>query len=367
LPFGSIAGSVLTARFHWEQPYRTLVTEGTAIHRYTQQPRDSQIRAVQPASSNVCSIDEHPTHRYLRLRGVLTNVEDVAYRYSFLTNRFDYVSPEITRLLGFTVEEMLAMEVAETVARIHIDDAPPVGTTVQPLHPGECATLYYRFLAKDGCYRWLADHYQIITNAEERPRCRMGVMRDITRQKAGQQGWHRLYRVRTAYAAIPRALDRVLSGARRTVLRKHGLKLAAIAIALVQLVAGAGLYRTAERVMSHVQTPTTIQVANQTEEASAPSPHPALQQEVEKLAMERDRLRQRVAALEQRMVQVSTELTAVRVQQVATTAAIAPQPATRKAWLLSRASQPELAWVRTRGWFAGPALQSIAPDPPSTR
>jgi PAS domain S-box-containing protein len=323
--------------------------------------------AVQSASSGAFSSDEHPTHGYLRLHGVLTNPDDVAYRYNLMSNRFDYIGPEITRLLGFTVEEMLAMDVAETAERIHIDDSRTVAPTVRTMLPDESTVLHYQFRAKDGCHHWLEDHYQIVADAEERPRYRIGVMRGVTAQKTQGEPCHRLPSVRTACTAIPRALGNVLSEPHRTALRRHGLKIAAIAIALVQLVAGAGLYRIAERVLSHTQT-SSIQIANNAQETGGPSPHPPLQQEVERLVTERDHLQQRVAVLEQRMVQLSTELRTVRSQRVAAAApVISPQPAISSPWRVSHTPHPELSWVRMRGWFARSAVQPIASDPPSWR
>jgi PAS domain S-box-containing protein len=323
--------------------------------------------AVQSASSGAFSSDEHPTHGYLRLHGVLTNPDDVAYRYNLMSNRFDYIGPEITRLLGFTVEEMLAMDVAETAERIHIDDSRTVAPTVRTMLPDESTVLHYQFRAKDGCHHWLEDHYQIVADAEERPRYRIGVMRGVTAQKTRGELCYRLPSVRTACTAIPRALGNVLSEPHRTALRRHGLKIAAIAIALVQLVAGAGLYRIAERVLSHTQT-SSIQIANNAQETGGPSPHPPLQREVERLVTERDHLQQRVAVLEQRMVQLSTELRTVRSQRVAAAApVISPQPAISSPWRVSHTPHPELSWVRMRGWFARSAVQPIASDPPSWR
>ncbi len=298
---------------------------------------------------------------------MLTNPEDVAYRYNLVTNRFDYIGPEITRLLGFTVEEMLAMDVAETAERIHIDDTPTVATTERTMLPDESTVLHYQFRAKDGSYHWLEDHYQIVADAEERPRYRIGVMRGITAQKTQEEPCQRLSRVRAARTAIPRALANVLSEPHRTALRRHGLKIAALAVALVQLVAGAGIYRIAERVMTHTQT-SAIQIANDAQETASSSPHPPLQHDVERLVTERDLLQQRVAALEQRMVHVSTELRTVRSQQVAVAATIiSPQPAISSPWRISNAPNSELSWVRTRGWFARSAVQPIASDPPSWR
>ena len=161
------------------------------------------------------------------------------------------------------------MDVAETAERIHIDDTPTVATTERTMLPDESTVLHYQFRAKDGSYHWLEDHYQIVADAEERPRYRIGVMLGITAQKTQEEPCQRLSRVRAARTAIPRALANVLSEPHRTALRRHGLKIAALAVALVQLVAGAGIYRIAERVMTHTQT-SAIQIANDAQKQPAP-------------------------------------------------------------------------------------------------
>ncbi|MBP7411589.1 MAG: PAS domain S-box protein [Methanoculleus sp.] len=57
-----------------------------------------------------------------RFRAVLENSLDSAYRRNLQADRYDYMSPAIEEILGFTPEEMAAMDLEEVMDRIHPDD-----------------------------------------------------------------------------------------------------------------------------------------------------------------------------------------------------------------------------------------------------
>ncbi|MDN7024235.1 PAS domain S-box protein [Methanoculleus sp. FWC-SCC1] len=118
-----------------------------------------------------------------RLRAVLENSLDAAYRRNLVTDRYDYMSPVIEQILGFTPEEMGAMDIDEVLNRIHPDDRAPAEEEIAHAIAAGQGTLEYRFRTKDGEYRWLADHFTVTRDAEGRPLFRGGVVRDITRRK----------------------------------------------------------------------------------------------------------------------------------------------------------------------------------------
>jgi PAS domain S-box-containing protein len=122
-----------------------------------------------------------------RLRDVLDLSLDAVYRLDLGTGRFDYISPVNELLTGFSAEEFGAFSLEEFTGRIHPDDRDRLGAIIASAMKGTFATtsgpIEYRFLHRDGSYRWLSDHFTFQTDTDGRPRYRVGVVRDVTRQK----------------------------------------------------------------------------------------------------------------------------------------------------------------------------------------
>jgi PAS domain S-box-containing protein len=122
-----------------------------------------------------------------RFRSVLENSLDSAYRLDFRSNCFDYMSPVIKQITGFSPEEIGALRRNDLLDRIHPDDRQIVVVGIaQSLDKG-FGTHEYRFKCKDGKYRWLADHFSIIKDKAGIPRFRAGIVRDITERKKTEE------------------------------------------------------------------------------------------------------------------------------------------------------------------------------------
>jgi PAS domain S-box-containing protein len=122
-----------------------------------------------------------------RFRSVLENSLDAAYRRDLQNDRLDYLSPAIQAVNGFTVEEMFAMSADEVRARAHPDDLPGLLAGVKTAERTGELRVEYRFKAKDGQYRWLADRAVIVKDDSGRLRYRSGVIRDITASKKAEE------------------------------------------------------------------------------------------------------------------------------------------------------------------------------------
>ena len=121
-----------------------------------------------------------------RFRSVLDNSLDSAYRMDFHNNCFDYMSPVIEQITGFSVKEIDAMANG-LIDRIHPDDHQLVMVGgAQSLDKGFGAH-EYRFKCKDGKYCWLADHFSIIKDKTGMTRYRAGIVRDITEKKQAEE------------------------------------------------------------------------------------------------------------------------------------------------------------------------------------
>ncbi|MGB9927000.1 MAG: PAS domain S-box protein [Methanosarcina sp.] len=135
------------------------------------------------------SLEEHNTlmnslrESEERFRSVLENSLDAAYRRNFQNDCYDYISPVIKQITGFSVQEMNAMSTNDLLNRIHPDDYSMVVARLAQSSEEGFGTFDYRFKCKDGKYRWLADHFSVIKDQNGSPFFRAGIARDITESK----------------------------------------------------------------------------------------------------------------------------------------------------------------------------------------
>jgi len=122
-----------------------------------------------------------------RFRAVLENSLDSAYRRNLQADCYDYMSPAIEEILGFTPEEMAVMSLEEVMDRIHPDDRSLVKAELNTAAASGRGLLVYRFLAKGGEYRWLEDHFTVISDSAGRPLFRGGIVRDITGRRRAEE------------------------------------------------------------------------------------------------------------------------------------------------------------------------------------
>ncbi len=118
-----------------------------------------------------------------RFRAVLEYSMDVAYRRNLIADRYDYMSPVVEKVLGFTPEEMDSMSLEDLLSRIHPQDLENVTASLQQASGRGSAQVEYRFCRKDGSYRWLADYFTVQFDRFGKPVNRVGNLRDIHEQK----------------------------------------------------------------------------------------------------------------------------------------------------------------------------------------
>lgn len=121
-----------------------------------------------------------------RFRAVLENAMDVAYRRNLVTDQYDYVSPVIEAITGYTVEEFLPLTFDQFIARVHPDDLEYAReeTEQNTMNNDTRMDIEYRFRCKDGTYRWFADKATVVKDATGKPLYRVGIVRDVTTQTA---------------------------------------------------------------------------------------------------------------------------------------------------------------------------------------
>jgi len=118
-----------------------------------------------------------------RFRSVLENSRDCIYRVNVQTGCFEYISPAVETMVGFTAEELMAQDAATGWAMIHPDDLPIYQAAVATLAVAGQAEAEYRQRGKDGEYRWLSNHMSLAWDSQCRPLYRHGNIRDITARR----------------------------------------------------------------------------------------------------------------------------------------------------------------------------------------
>lgn len=121
-----------------------------------------------------------------RFRRLAENAPDVIYRYRIAPQPgFDYISPAVTQVSGYTPEEYYADPLLG-VKVIHPDDRHLLEGLVHGRLPAK-RTYEVRWVHKDGQIRWTEDHHSPLYDESGRLVAIEGVARDITEWKRSQQ------------------------------------------------------------------------------------------------------------------------------------------------------------------------------------
>jgi len=122
-----------------------------------------------------------------RFRAVLDNSRDVLYRLDLRTGQYDYISPAVEALVGYTLEELKGVDARAGLARVHPDDLPVLQSLPDHSDHDIQMDLEYRQRTKAGDYRWLSNHVTQVYGPDGRPLYRYGNLRDITERKRHEQ------------------------------------------------------------------------------------------------------------------------------------------------------------------------------------
>ncbi|TGE39055.1 hybrid sensor histidine kinase/response regulator [Desulfosporosinus fructosivorans] len=121
-----------------------------------------------------------------RLSLIIEHSQSAFYRTNTVTNRYDYMSPVIEKLSGYTPLELMDKPIEWLLERIHPMDLPIVtqGLYEVSSRSNVSVVIEYRILCKDGQYRWFSDRCSTIQEDDDLdPQYRYGVVEDITKRK----------------------------------------------------------------------------------------------------------------------------------------------------------------------------------------
>ena len=122
-----------------------------------------------------------------RFRSVLDNSRDVIYRLNVQTGRYEYISPSAETVVGFSQDELMALDTRKSLAMIHPDDLPAMRAVLARLEDTGKGEVEYRQLTKNGDYKWISNNMSLVKDSSGRPLYRNGNIRDITERKRADE------------------------------------------------------------------------------------------------------------------------------------------------------------------------------------
>ena len=124
-----------------------------------------------------------------RFRSVVANIPGVVYRCAYdATWTVQFMSGQIEDLVGYPASDFIDNKVRSYDSIIHPDDLPYVIAEVgDALDRGSAYSLEYRLIHLSGESRWVAEHGRPVLSPDGRGQWTVGVILDITRQKATEK------------------------------------------------------------------------------------------------------------------------------------------------------------------------------------
>ena len=144
-----------------------MVAIGSQIGQFTERKRaEEALRATQG-----------------RLQEVLASSMAVVYSLRVAANGFipDWVTENISRILGYSVEESL--DTTWWLDHLHPDDQSATLAEVARLFQHEAISLEYRFRHKDGSYHWIHDQSRLLRDPAGQPLEVIGTWLDVSWRK----------------------------------------------------------------------------------------------------------------------------------------------------------------------------------------
>ncbi|MEJ2641165.1 MAG: PAS domain S-box protein, partial [Desulfosarcinaceae bacterium] len=128
-----------------------------------------------------------------KYRLLAENVSDIIWVLDLTSMRFQYCSPSVEKMRGYTVEEALALSVEETLSPASYTKVMDILATeladdgTHGVDPQRFRTIEVEQSVKEGGFRWAEATVSFIRDKTGRPTAIMGVTRDIAERKEAQR------------------------------------------------------------------------------------------------------------------------------------------------------------------------------------
>lgn len=122
-----------------------------------------------------------------RFKEVLENSQVASYKRNLLISTYDYMSPVITQITGYTPDEMNTFTLETVMTLFYPDDLSESNRHISELlHgiKGSAGSFEYRFKHKKGHYIWFEDKYSVIKDSSGVATSLIGSLSDITERKS---------------------------------------------------------------------------------------------------------------------------------------------------------------------------------------
>ncbi|MBM2813812.1 MAG: domain S-box [Ignavibacteria bacterium] len=127
-----------------------------------------------------------------RFRQIIERSNDIFYRQNLLTGKFEYVSPKIFSILGYSQDELMKMDIDAQISNVHPGDLPNLINFSNDLIEADGSGENYierdfRLKHKNGKYIWLHGNYSLIKDDFNEPYLIVGSLHDITDRKLAEE------------------------------------------------------------------------------------------------------------------------------------------------------------------------------------
>ena len=125
-------------------------------------------------------------------RQIIERSNEIFYRQNLVTGQFEYVSPKVYDILGYTTEEFLVQDFKQQQEAIHPEDLPQLVNFVNDLVQSDkqnqkFITREYRIKNKKGDYIWVRGNYILVRDKENNPAKVIGSLTNITHRKQAEE------------------------------------------------------------------------------------------------------------------------------------------------------------------------------------
>ena len=122
-----------------------------------------------------------------RLSSVLDNTRDVIVSFNLKTGVYEFVSPSVVDLVGYSHDEFINMDAKTAFAMIHPDDVTVLQEATARSNEVGYAEAEYRQRHKNGEYIWVSNNISVQKDNSGKPVYRISNIRDITDRKKAEE------------------------------------------------------------------------------------------------------------------------------------------------------------------------------------
>ncbi|HNK62590.1 MAG TPA: PAS domain S-box protein [Anaerolineales bacterium] len=134
-------------------------------------------------------VEENLRESEARFREVIENSLDASYKRNLKTNTYEYFSPVLEKVSGYSPEEFINLPLEDTLSLIHPNDLTRIESILaDALNSPEGAShqIQYRLKHKQGHFLWLRDQFIVKRDETGQPAAIIGSISDITERKEAE-------------------------------------------------------------------------------------------------------------------------------------------------------------------------------------